>query len=1125
MGIAAEPVRTWEDAAIAHVVARRRLLYGMRILVPGATQRLSVVPLASRSLGYFTPRVTNWPALAEGFDALACGLPIETLQVEFADPDNAWKDLNAGTQVRLAVVEFFMILPGLASSLWPVVWTGVVRDPGVGVKVARVTLTRDDFWLQSQLIRETVNVDRFPNADPSAVGKPIPLIYGSMNSTGITEDLGIVPLLPVDMVGLPGRGQRYLLSAARLLTQTVKVFGNTGQINAFSLTPIDARGFDVVLVDFNAQRSADEVAAGFNADCYGFESVGDGSGAGINTSLKQLEHMLREWGFPDDGEVHSAGLWKGRAGSAVPIDYPSWDEVDNFMQADMARVGTLVTANAGRAGSRYIADARTALAEVNSFADTYQIKFAWTGPGLIGAYVMGNHRRTKAYLDTHLRGDYEELGRTLDPTPSSSELTDSITVDYTYDRSAEKAQAGLTVRDPHIGVHLLRTVGNKWNEIRAVNTVILRPTGTTLNQFALTGGGTLHEVLDEVSSDSGTTMARCTSGSADDGRVTFPAMPAALTIVSVTLHCMARYASATGTPAFKLCFYDGSYTGAGNSANFVLAASFVEYSFKLKRNPWTTTKFTPEVINRLEGAIRVQGATAGIEEFTQLWMTVEYVAEQAGEVLVRETVSRDLFLRKSPIELLRLDVGPEWGSVRSGEPIAVSHQLLGADSSRAERRLYTKSRHIHDLNAPGRCTLELVRARPVSWYETHPALSAGIQRPGVAQFGAWKGAVGGTAQLRVFTRASNAWCADGTGKVVLCKAGIEEDSALGLDIFEGETPATIQGCFANDFGGWNRNGRTLGATIEIDPDAETLFEDVLGAKVAKLVRGSGTTDLEIVQAVAWTAVASTYWLAIDRQNASALKLLYWFFQRGSDSKYFRATDSSWQVAKTWNPIPAALRMRPADQYVVRVTGVAGTGKIGVGVPGTVGTVGDVHWVAYVGASATRTATPRVFTKGVAVTRAVTTLAVTCEAAASAYPQEAGSFSHGFASGWDLEGLPPGLEFTMFMAYKDANNYDRAWIETTTKQLWFRRRRAAANFDAVRQLVGTDVVRRGLGAFMYRWTGPYGTRDLPAYSHDVSFAGMPGAWKTAGALAPLADPFTLYLGTTNAGTHAANGSFQ
>jgi len=612
-------------------------------------------------------------------------------------------------------------------------------------------------------------------------------------------------------------------------------------------------------------------------------------------------------------------------------------------------------------------------------------------------------------------------------------------------------------------------------------------------------------------------------------RFSLSAMAAAISINSVTIRVWAQGAagsvSGQGLQPY-LRVSGGDYPGALH----ILSNSWTEVTDDYPTNPATSAQWLPSDLPNLVVGIGNDGTIAADSpvRVTSVLIEVDYVPAPVLQSQAREAGSRRLRLLRRPIGTVRLRLPYRYADLEIGDVYPVEHFSLptprdaGAGPKRWQRWVLQVLSIEENLDEMNVTVMGLVtRDFYCTFWDTmiseeSPALSQGI-----ARLDAGAG--------RVFTRASKAWggnaaaAAQGITQIVEVLDDTELLATSGEQIEAAATNHLIQSSFKNGTTGWTTSGTGSNGSAIATDTATLLFDSAVSGNSIKFTSGSPihVADLYLQSTTTASIGASTVVTgSFDHLDDSGAALSY-AIQRGVDSKWWRDSDQTWQVALTWNAMTVATSA--VDRHRTKAIDVgagATTLTLRVGVPTASGVAGQINHLYHAQIETGPYATGRILTTTATYTRAAAVLKVENVHGRRTLnnPQFSGHVQ--FLSEWSTSDLAAGATRWLFDIQYDADNKYRVFYNQTTGAFIFRARIAAVNYDASKV---TTVTRGTVYDIGWRAVGPEGEESLAPYTISVFVNGVKGTDANPGAT-PRGIPADSYIywGSDGNGVNQCDG---
>lgn len=559
----------------------------------------------------------------------------------------------------------------------------------------------------------------------------------------------------------------------------------------------------------------------------------------------------------------------------------------------------------------------------------------------------------------------------------------------------------------------------------------------------------------------------------------------------------------------------GGVAVSGPSINTLLAASpaWETQQFSVTRpggGAWTADDLVSPTLG-----LRCQGPftnATSVVAITTLYLVVDVTLTDKGYAFY---ASRRLRLRRLPGGVIEAIVPSlEYLDNELLDLMALSHPELpsfdgrGAGVKPWERWPVLKLISDPDLERGcERMLLRDLRSCAVRYWDVAKSLRVGSDfAEGIARLD--------PGSARAWTRPSQAWVYRADKKVVLIGVNSEKHDIDG-DLFEGaRTNLLIQSAFKNGttgaFTSWSFTGGGTAVADTTDnlfgalADGSAQSVKLTGAGSAATPCSLGSFGVPAVGSFAANALCSAaFWHKDDSGQTT------WFaIQRTIDSLWWRESDQTWQVAKTWNPMPVSTS---TARYTTKTINV-GTGVtnliISLGIPSVAsgGILGQVCHLYHAQVELAPYPSSTIPTEATSVARSADMLTESNNTAARVWREGWGTFRCKVRPWWDSAlHLVGGDKRTIIYAQHDANNYDWLYYDATAGALKFERKAAGVVYAASKAIALSQFSLYNVAA---RWTGTAGELNLAPYTLSVfvwpdggSFTGAKGTDAVAAALVP------------------------
>lgn len=641
--------------------------------------------------------------------------------------------------------------------------------------------------------------------------------------------------------------------------------------------------------------------------------------------------------------------------------------------------------------------------------------------------------------------------------------------------------------------------------------------------WSLNSGTTFYDVLrDPVNApDDDTTYTYTTDINAYLAVIMAPAPAsvngAVITSVSVTVRMRQPAGSQFVWPIVRI-----GGTNYTSGAAVGLTPSYQNIVATFATNPATGQAWAFADLAALYAGVLGQ-ADANEERWTQVYLTINYAARQVDAA--REAGSRRLRLRRLPGGVIEAAV-PSLAHLdhELGRLIDVSHpDLPSTDGLGAGVKSWQRwpcvliGRETNEAENTERLFLRDVRDYLVTYWDAGKALKASADyADGFVRLDA--------GNTRSWARASAAWVTNPGTIITSVAVDADKNDRDGELLESASTNEIIQSAFKNGgapttFTGWTLSGAGSNGSLLTEDTGELLFESTITTRSLKLVAGSPihAADLQAQSTATASITANTVGrLSIWHEDDSGAALSY-AVQRGVDSRWWRDSDQTWQVAKAWNPLAVtAVRWRHKSKAMDVGTG-ATTLTVLVGIPPTGGTAGQVNHCYHVQWERNRYATSTIPTEAAIVTRAADKLTISNPSNAPAWPPDRGTFRIKVVPGWDAADVTT-VNKTVAYVLHDADNYDWLYFDGPNARWVYERKASGTIYRATKAHSPVAGTTYTMGA---RWTSDVGELGLANRTLSIFVDGVTGTDVAAAALAIVTNA-TLEFGS-KAGAENLDGN--
>lgn len=543
------------------------------------------------------------------------------------------------------------------------------------------------------------------------------------------------------------------------------------------------------------------------------------------------------------------------------------------------------------------------------------------------------------------------------------------------------------------------------------------------------------------------------------------------------------------------------------------------------------------------------GSTSTEPSNAKLWLIVEYLMPPPNFDAARDVGSRIERLRRRLAFTFEIGVPLWFMDCEILDDVLVSY--LAADDPKGQGWLYkawqrgwlsiigaTVDRNSNEL------TLELFYMRDfacLQWDTMVSEATAGLYGQGAARLG--------LGQVRTFSRASGAWVKENAagltkastkgGLYFLAVDGVEKITSEGTVVMSTRTnklfhssyiQGTLPAATGHVFEG--TGGGNTGAAEDVPSGILPLFEKSVGARRAKIVKGTAAEVQDRNTTVVSVAANAIGWAAFGHLDLDATKPGKWAARRivaGVTSWWDQSAGGGVGAfgagggAKVWNPLTGSATQPVVDRYKIPFGAGAGTIELMQGVDAAASnrTFYPYHseWVegAYV-------SDELIVTTTAAYTVQPDLLS---DANNSGSPAESSRIMPSTGFSWGVEGksywnpsdLAAGEKRVLMANEFDANNKVVVYYDKDTQRV------KSVYTQAGTPVTASAAVTIAKGAwhrYALRITGSAGEEDLTPYTMGVFIDGLPGDSPNVVTPITMTSTATLKRGHQGAGTDLWDG---
>jgi len=467
----------------------------------------------------------------------------------------------------------------------------------------------------------------------------------------------------------------------------------------------------------------------------------------------------------------------------------------------------------------------------------------------------------------------------------------------------------------------------------------------------------------------------------------FSNMPLALAIQTVSIRWRGCCGGGGGGLAPGETNYTHAYVELGGIRYYAPAIAEVdgfpppvtEHTFAWPANPQTLAAWTQAAVNAAR--FGVEGYSVGYPVFAtppliaQARVDVSYLPAPATIDIPRDIGSRRIWLRRRPPGKVTVRGRADLLSLQPGSRIELEH-IAGIhatgngweDQPDKKRPLWVESNtwNPDDMTVTLMCIDQ--RRKMCLLYESGSATVAGVAKDGLMRMS--------PGAIWTMSRASTAEFMDATGQLVSVPNDVEALGSRGQIFESAGGNGILNSAFANGVdSSWTSSGEGSNGSNITENTFEGLWTRDLTIRCLEIQAGSPVHAADLQHAAAAvTGIRGSYTASIYHKDILGPTSVA--MQRSIDSKWYRNSDQTWQVAKTWN----ALTQRAGwDRDHVASMDVGGSPTdvtLYVGIPTATAIAAQRNLVAHVQLRAGKFPMSPIFTLGAAGGRAADDLRVT-----------------------------------------------------------------------------------------------------------------------------------------------------
>ena len=411
-----------------------------------------------------------------------------------------------------------------------------------------------------------------------------------------------------------------------------------------------------------------------------------------------------------------------------------------------------------------------------------------------------------------------------------------------------------------------------------------------------------------------------------------PAISEDATITRVEVFIKIRAGTYGGAPAGSLDIgrtggssalkaYEWTASGATLAAEETISHDFTSAgpADKAEGALWTVAD-----VNRIKVVVRTDNA-APYPVITDMYVEVdveELTGLDAGIEAARDIATRHLRQYRVPVPILEIETNLLQGlPVALGAVVALQHRDIPStdgEGAGLEAINRWRGRVIRKAVNPDKDTVTLTlrslrHFAVTAWYRPLVTLSGIDTLEGVAKML--------SGQTWLPTRGTTAYVDDpGGGGVISVSGGKPKIDALGHIIEPATVPLLLNSSCASGIAvSWTNNGTVTETTA---------VGDLIGSISGKAWAIAAASSIDQTTASLGTLTETRLTVSVDHKDASASNPAKVGLQRSSDSKWYRASDQTWQAAETKNALTGSTSFR-RDAVTFDAGATPGTIKVRV----------------------------------------------------------------------------------------------------------------------------------------------------------------------------------------------------
>jgi hypothetical protein len=401
----------------------------------------------------------GWGEIVYGSGISKSGIDVVRTTVVVLDPAGELRSMLDTYEPRGSATRIDWAAPGLLSTDWEPLFTGVVEDWAFdGLKVT-LTLKTDDTALRTPVPLGAFRQAEWGSAaDGTIFGTHFPLVLGIHDSWQITAR-GAVPCVNVRYD--KDLGYWWQVSADRMVSIDRVYFDGVPQgESGWSVVSGVWGSAQMTLIAF-AEGSQPEKEVIVSVDCHGPDELGGTTGDTLTGAPDQLRALIEEFAY----RPPPLALWRG---AHAIVEDALWNAVSEWFALHLIE-------SARRLGADQTA---VSMAEIiQSFLDAHPwVRVAWTQFGTLGIYII-DPDDADPDDDYHLALNLHHPDGVVPYTPGDQrEVYSHVRMQYLWSAAEQKFMSAYEAHDVAALVEKVEMAyDNPWSQGRLVQADDLNP--------------------------------------------------------------------------------------------------------------------------------------------------------------------------------------------------------------------------------------------------------------------------------------------------------------------------------------------------------------------------------------------------------------------------------------------------------------------------------------------------------------------------------------------------------------------------------------------------------------------------------------------------------------------------